>query len=138
MTDDVADALNRLYKETSDFLVIGLTGRTGSGCSTAANILSSEVPELPETSKIYSTDNDKRKFQIVSKYIITNWRPFVTIQIRAVITRIILELSFDDFCILAATMLNHEKEYVCRQLDGFRDSYIDAHTYIAEYDALLD
>jgi deoxycytidylate deaminase/dephospho-CoA kinase len=138
MTDDVADALNRLYKETSDFLVIGLTGRTGSGCSTAAHILSSEVPELPEASKIYSTDNDKRKFQIVSKYIMKNWRPFVTIQIRAVITRIILELSFDDFCILAATILNHEKEYVCRQLDGFRDSYIDAHTYIAEYDALLD
>jgi len=69
MTDDVADALNRLYKETSNFLVIGLTGRTGSGCSTAAKILSSKHPDLPELSKIYDTDNDRRKYRIVRNYI---------------------------------------------------------------------
>lgn len=136
MTDDVADALNRLYKETSNFLVIGLTGRTGSGCSTAAKILSSKHPDLPELSKIYDTDNDRRKYRIVRNYINTNWKPFVTIQIRAVITRIILELSFDKFCAFVAATLKKEKDCVCSLLGAYKDFYIEAHEYITQYNAL--
>jgi deoxycytidylate deaminase len=136
MTDNVSDALNRLYKETSNFLVIGLTGRTGSGCSTAAKILSSDHPDLPATSKIYDTDNDKRKYRIVCGYIRKNWKPFVVIQIRAVITRIFLRLTFDEFCAFVAATLKRENEDVRRRLEGYKHDYIKAHEYIAQYDAL--
>jgi len=33
------EAINKIYNERKDFIVIGLTGRTGSGCTTVANIL---------------------------------------------------------------------------------------------------
>ncbi len=32
-------AISRIYCDDDDFILLGLTGRTGSGCSTAANIL---------------------------------------------------------------------------------------------------
>ncbi len=136
MSEDVSNALNRLYKETSDFLIIGLTGRTGSGCSTAAKVLSSEHPELPEVSKIYDTDNDKRKYRIVRNYISKNWKPFVAIQIRSVITRIILKLTFDEFCTFVAVALKNETNYVSDRLAEYKESYTIAHEYINKYDLL--
>ena len=37
-----------LMSERSKFILIGLTGRTGSGCTTAAGIISMEDPEYPD------------------------------------------------------------------------------------------
>jgi deoxycytidylate deaminase/dephospho-CoA kinase len=138
MSKDVASALNRLYKETSSFMVIGLTGRTGSGCSTAAKILSSEHPELPEVSRIYSSENDKRKYRIIRKYISENWTPFVAIQIRAVITKLILGLPFDRLCEFIAEALKKDKEHVCNRLEGYRNNYVTAHERITQYDLIPD
>ena len=43
------EKISKLFLERSKFILIGLTGRTGSGCTTAANILESkEVPLFPE------------------------------------------------------------------------------------------
>ena len=125
MTREAADSLKRLYKETSEFLVIGLTGRTGSGCSTAADILSSSDPILPESSKIYGSDNDKRKYQIIRNFVLTNWKPFTKIKIREVITRIILDLTFDDFCRLVASTLSKFSEHdVCEKLGEYKNNYV--------------
>lgn len=33
------DAVNQIYSEKENEIIIGLTGRTGAGCSTAAGIL---------------------------------------------------------------------------------------------------
>lgn len=33
------NSVNNVYKERANNIIIGLTGRTGSGCSTAAKIL---------------------------------------------------------------------------------------------------
>ena len=46
----VTQAIDRTFEEVSKFSVIALTGRTGSGCSTAARLLSSSKLPLPETS----------------------------------------------------------------------------------------
>ena len=37
-----AEAIKSLYSQRDKFILIGLTGRTGSGCTTVANILSKE------------------------------------------------------------------------------------------------
>jgi adenylylsulfate kinase-like enzyme len=69
---DVSNALKRLYQETSEFVVLGLTGRTGSGCSTVAKILEDKSPHFPDSSKIYDSDNDRRKYKIIRKFIAEN------------------------------------------------------------------
>ncbi len=35
-------AINKLYEEREDFIIIGLTGRTGAGCSTVSKILEAD------------------------------------------------------------------------------------------------
>jgi hypothetical protein len=97
MNKPVSQAVGRVFKETSDFVLIGLTGRTGSGCTTAAKILESGAIPLPERSDIYDTEDDQRKYRIVRKYIKKNWAPFEVIRVRDVITAFLLEMSFGEF-----------------------------------------
>lgn len=135
---DVSGATTRIFEETAKFLVLGLTGRTGSGCSTAAKILSQETLAIPEKSKIYGNANDHRKYQIVRRYMGFNWKPFVSIQIRSIITGIILELSYDDFVGLISLVLSVKAEDVRSGLAEFESTYAAAHEKIIEYKSLDD
>ena len=39
-------AVERIFAERKDFIIIGLTGRTGCGCSTVAKLLCKEFIDL--------------------------------------------------------------------------------------------
>ena len=102
-------AINKVYKENTDFILIGLTGRTGSGCSTAGELLSSSTEmDLSGKSKIYKSKNDRRKFNIVTRYIKENWTPFKTIKVTTLITAYILEMTFDIFKKCVSDILQSE------------------------------
>lgn len=134
--NDASKALDRVFQETSDFIIIGLTGRTGSGCSTAADLLSREVPLIPDVSSIYSSENDFRKYKIISKYIKENWKPFVAIQMRDIITGIILEQNFDSFCELVAEVLKIDQADVSEKICAYSSDYATAHENIKKYKGL--
>ena len=93
--------IQKIYKLRHDFLIIGLTGRTGSGCSTVANILSSNFTSLKSKYKeFHSGDitNDVRKERIVYNYLKNVWKvPFTVITASDVIFYYALKLDFDDF-----------------------------------------
>lgn len=128
-----SSALNRVYAESSEFIILGLTGRTGSGCSTAAKILNRTDIHAPEESKIYSTDNDQKKYKLVRSYIKENWTPFVSIQVRVVITGILLELNFDELTQLIASVLSKDPSEVSNSLSSFKERYGQAHGEIVAY-----
>lgn len=46
--------LSHLYSLRRDFTIIGLTGRTGSGCSVVADILSNNISTLRTILKDYN------------------------------------------------------------------------------------
>lgn len=91
--------VNQIYKLRQDFVIIGLTGRTGSGCSTVAKVLAernfmklkSEYKEF-RNGKI---DNNVRKSRIVYNYMKRHWRPFTIIKASDVI--FYYALLLDDF-----------------------------------------
>ena len=61
MADSVVDSI---YKLRQTFLLIGLTGRTGSGCSTIAKLLKGDFEELYAPSPcdyVAHHPNEKRK-----------------------------------------------------------------------------
>ncbi|HHY99818.1 MAG TPA: hypothetical protein GYA03_01855 [Tissierellia bacterium] len=74
------DAINKIYDERKDFIIIGLTGRTGSGCSTVAEIL-----KTPKFNKLHLNSpkeydfksSEERKYSILYKYASHegNWNP---------------------------------------------------------------
>lgn len=79
------DAITKLFSEKEKLVIIGLTGRTGSGCSTAANILSKEYNQLDlQYDKcISSIPAEQYKFEIIKEYIGSSdnrWLPFTKIE----------------------------------------------------------
>lgn len=98
---DISKATEMLFDERKNFIIIGLTGRTGSGCSTVANLLIKSFQELqpPKPKEQGLVTNEERKYQIVYKYAEKNWKDFIVIQTSNIITSFLLEFEFQDFLI---------------------------------------
>lgn len=116
----VADALNQLFGRRSGFVLIGLTGRTGSGCTTAASLLSKEFLDLklPEP-QLTDAKAEERKYRIIKDYAQRNWQPFFTISISNVILSFLLDSAEADIrsFFTKAGLLKNE------QLDNFINSW---------------
>ncbi len=93
------NAINTLYSVKEELLILGLTGRTGSGCSTTAKILKKQLPELDLEYKHRNENKveDELKFNIVKKYISNDnhWVPFEIIEGSCVILSYIFERASD-------------------------------------------
>ena len=93
--------VDKIYKLRKNFVVIGLTGRTGSGCSTVAKLLSTQNPEefKSEYREVNSNpiNNDVRKNRIIYRYILKNWSPFTAIKASDIIFYYALQQTFDVF-----------------------------------------
>lgn len=92
----MSKAVNEIYSNRHGFIVIGLTGRTGSGCSTVALALSRQFDQLMVSNidLTHGGENQKRKLKIVQEYAKLNWKPFKVIHVRDIISSFILENSF--------------------------------------------
>ncbi|WP_260260346.1 deoxycytidylate deaminase [Vibrio intestinalis] len=126
-------AIEKIYSEMSEFLVIGLTGRTGSGCSTAAAILSADKLDLPDPGQSHYIGNEQRKYRIVKKYIEKNRTPFKWLQVRTVITSYILRLSYQEFCLLLSDVLKIELYLISHKLSDFKGIYDYSHNRIKTF-----
>lgn len=89
------DAVNKLFSEKENLIIIGLTGRTGAGCSTASNILKRKYEELDleYIRREGHTLKDQYKFDIIKEYISKEkrWVPFTRIEGSCVILSYIFE-----------------------------------------------
>lgn len=112
--------LDSLYELRNKFIIIGLTGRLGSGCTTVANMLSTEqfedcrFPE-PQYSKIRT--NEDRKYNIVYRFLKSNWSPYFVIRPSDIISFILLSQNIDStFHYLESKKFDKEK------LEGIKNS----------------
>ncbi|MGE0082971.1 MAG: hypothetical protein AB7S75_00980 [Desulfococcaceae bacterium] len=92
------NAIKEIYTQRENFIIIGLTGRSGSGCSTSAELLERSFDQLSisEDNFLNKMDNSGRKIRIINKFAKKHWHPFFKIQVRDVITTFILECTFDE------------------------------------------
>ncbi|WP_160288812.1 anti-phage dCTP deaminase [Pseudomonas knackmussii] len=94
--------ISSLFLERSKFVVIGLTGRTGSGCTTAANILESKDPEFPKNPQFehkgspFYSGLDSRRYEILSKYATENFHQFISIKVSDLISSYLLLLTTEE------------------------------------------
>lgn len=93
--------VDKIYRLRRNFVIIGLTGRTGSGCTTVAETLSKNFKDLKSLYREFNSGeitNDTRKNRIVYRYLQENWdTPFTVISASDVIFYFALQLSFDEF-----------------------------------------
>lgn len=68
------EMISKVFLERNKFAIIGLTGRTGSGCTTAASILEGNIKEAPDLRDIVYNGADffdglnKRRYLVIKKY----------------------------------------------------------------------
>lgn len=79
-------AIQEIYRRHDDFIFIGLTGRTGSGCSTVASILTGSFDGFSDSIYEQLSGNQYRKYKILYKSLHKNWISFDLIQVRSIIT----------------------------------------------------
>lgn len=93
MENYLSSAISKIYGEDDDFILLGLTGRTGSGCSTVAKILASKRENIKHS--LFKGDtpscNNERKEKIIIQHFDKNWQPFILIQVRSIITLMLAE-----------------------------------------------
>ncbi len=79
--------LKNIYELRKSFTIIGLTGRTGSGCSEVAELLEKgfNIPDYLEPIK-NSENNTDRKYKIVYNYAKQNFKSYFLIEYKQVIS----------------------------------------------------
>ncbi|MFA6015683.1 MAG: hypothetical protein WC742_11515 [Gallionellaceae bacterium] len=128
-----SDAIKRTYSHVGNFILLGLTGRTGSGCSTAAKILGQETASPVGESAIYTSINDRRKLAIIDKYTQSNWEPFYSIRVTTVITYFILDLEFGQFAEFLSTVVpGKNADDIASKLSTFKIEYEKTHELLKE------
>jgi hypothetical protein len=108
-------AVKTLFEERKKFVVVGLTGRTGSGCSTTANLMANDWTDLnpPKPQSGSFRSNDERKYRILYDFAKHNWRSFRWIQIKDIITLFILCEPFEEFAGFAIEEIS--KDYISQE-----------------------
>jgi len=97
------DVVNTIYDLRKNFVLIGLTGRTGSGCSTVANVLATKNADFNKLKSLHyewnpkEIDNNARKNRIVYNYISQHWHPFQIIKASDIIFFYVLLAGFEIF-----------------------------------------
>ena len=91
-----------IFQSEKGVIVIGLTGRTGSGCTTVAECLSKKTFAEFSTSTpialIERKTNEERKYGICYRYLEKNWNQALHIKVTHLIMWLLLqEKNYDDF-----------------------------------------
>lgn len=116
MGRDLSTGIQRAYAERVDLLVVALTGRTGSGCTTAATAMSSAVADIPCSEEGLS-EAEVRKHRICREFASTQWVSFKQITVSTVILSYLLT---DDWSAVE-TFFNNEK--LNAQVEFFKRLY---------------
>lgn len=114
MTDKIYTGLDleKIYELRKKFIVIGITGTTGSGCTKVADILMKKFDEnlFPTGDLLEYKHNNDRKYNIVYNIAKENWEPFVKIKYSDVITFILLSKKYKELIEYLTSLLELEEE----------------------------
>lgn len=104
--------VKQVYNELDHCIVIGLTGRCGSGCSTTRDILNGQRGFYPEdflgNPKSEYISNEERDREIILNFASQNPIVFDTVRVRDIITSYILDELDTFFLLLNELFINDQ------------------------------
>jgi hypothetical protein len=109
-SNNLAQGIEHSYADHQDLLIFALTGRTGSGCSTAASLLSKPFTRDESVQKNYE-DPEYRKKKIVDDFCEKNWVPFSIITVSSLLITYLVEIKnpeLSDFLTKSFSDINSE------------------------------
>lgn len=95
------DTIKKMYEQRERIIILGLTGRTGAGCSTVAGILSKESIEELDLRSYKTADfanADERKYSVIKRFMEVNhrWKGFIVIEASSIIFSFLLCNKIND------------------------------------------
>lgn len=142
-------AISNIYAEREKFIIIGLTGRTGSGCTTVGDILKTEkFDDLwlrePKTTNFDSAE--ERKYQIIYSYAKNHWDSFIRISMTDMIFSFVFQYSFSEFInilsnIIDESLANKIKDQLTKTYNAMEAEFEYIHNELAtvfKFDNSLD
>lgn len=107
------NTIHDILSQREEFLVVGLTGRVGSGCSKVAQVLATSYENMnfphPEPQAgLRSLSEEERITRIIAEYAERHWIKFDVIQAGAIIATFILD---DDRCFARDVSMELGKTY---------------------------
>lgn len=118
-------SVQNAFEQRHSLIIVGLTGRTGSGCSTTAKILKTESfgsLHLKDPKSFDFQSRDERKFEVIYKFMQAkdHWKPFSVISGSDVIFSFILEKGFEPLLKYISGFKNLDEDHDVR-IDFFDD-----------------
>jgi len=102
MQSQHTEMISNLLSERNRFILIGLTGRTGSGCTTAATFLEQSKPNFPKLNEVRVETNeyfkglDRHRYKNIHRYATKNHNPFFSIKVSDLISAYLLNIHDDQ------------------------------------------
>ena len=118
------NSLESAYKERTSLIILGLTGRTGSGCTTVSKILKTEEFSQLDLHDCKTHDfksKNERKYEVVYKFMKeeNRWAPFTVIEGSSIIFSFVIQYGFEKF-----------KEYFARYREINENNDVRISSYI--------
>lgn len=130
--------VDEIFNEREDFIVVGFTGGTGTGCTTAANILETELFEELKLLKPKSRDfnnSEERKYEIIYDYAKYHWDPFKSISMSDMIISFIVQEGYESMINLIQSVLKFDGNEVFK---GVTIEGMDFKQYFSDLKKELD
>ena len=128
----VSKFVHKLYEERARRIIIGFTGRTGSGCSTAAKMLTETKPYLRVSLEHAPSDVQDRKDRIIARFATENWHKFSSLSVTALIASYLLDDTGAEFLSFLANvkllgvdvgqLQQPVAQRIANEIDAFRKS----------------
>lgn len=123
---EFTNPIDEIFNEREDFIVVGFTGGTGAGCTSAADILGTELfseLKLHKPKNRDFTNSEERKYEIIYDYAQYHWDPFKSISMSDMIISFIIQDGYEAMLDLIQSILNFN------DIEFFKDAMVGDTTF---------
>lgn len=138
--------LSHVYQSRNNFTVIGISGRSGSGCSSVANQLVMGFDDVKNfddpfeigLSELGFKHNEYRKYRIIYDYAKVNYQGFTLIKYKDVITYFIMQSTYRDFVdfLNSSSLVKEFKKSNLKLFPDFEKELLELKEFESEYERL--
>ena len=132
---EYAKPIDEIFNEREDFIVVGFTGGTGAGCTTASKILGTNLfgdLKLHSPKRREYVNSEERKYEIIYDYAKYHWDPFKSISMSDMIISFIVQDGYTSMLELINLVLKFNDD------DIFKDARIGDNGFKEYFDSLRE